>query len=69
MRDIKTITGGFHDDLVAALLNGMPGIRVTADQLKKSRNRFARATWPQRQYLSRPASRIQLEAAPKRKTD
>ena len=64
MRDIKTITGGFQDPLVAQLLNGIPGVaQKNAEVLKKVRRRLRLKdqAWTTPRYLTRPASRIVME--------
>ena len=71
IRDIKTITGSFQDRLVTQFLNGVPGIRVSAEHLKKMRNRHRRRSqeWTVPIYLTRPVSRIVMDPAPKRRPD
>jgi hypothetical protein len=70
LRDIKTITGEFQDTLVAEFLNGVPGIRMTAYQLRQMRNRHKRRgkAWQPPRYLSRPPSRIVMDVPPMGKT-
>jgi hypothetical protein len=65
MPDIKTITGSFQDNLTTDFLNGVVGVRVSCDQLKKMRTRYGHraATWQAPRYFARPASRIVLQAA------
>jgi hypothetical protein len=66
MRDIKIMTRGFQDASVAEFLNGVPGVTMTAAQLKKLRNRHTQraAAWTPPRYVSRPASRIVLDTNP-----
>ena len=66
MRDIKTITGGYQDLLVAELLNGVAGIRMSVEQLKKLRARYNNRgkTWTSPRHIGRLASRIVMESAP-----
>ena len=62
MRDIKTITGQYQDTLVAQFLNGVPGVRMTPDQLRKMRNRrvLREKEWQSPRYGGR-ASRIGMD--------
>ena len=64
MREIKTITGGFQDRLVADFLNGVPGIRTrNAEMLKRWRARqdVRWNEWKPSRYVTRPVSRIETD--------
>jgi hypothetical protein len=60
MRDIKTITGEFHDPLVADLLNGAPGTRTNAETLKRWRARqdVRWNGWKLPRYFGKPRTRV-----------
>jgi hypothetical protein len=60
MHDIKIMTGRFQDALLAQFLSGVPGVTMTAAQLRKMRTRQTKraAAWAPPPYFNRPGSRI-----------
>jgi len=58
------MTGRFQDRLLAEFLNGVPGLTMPAEQLRKMRKRLTKraGAWAVQPYFNRPASRIVMNA-------
>ena len=68
MADIKAVTGGFQDRLMADLLSSVRKAEETADNLKRWRAREAERwnAWKVPAYLARPGLRVSAEGSPVR---